>query len=63
MGSDDRQRTRTDWTERGLGEPGYTVVELIAWIGEALLDRASRVPGRVWVGLRPATQAGRLTRP
>ena len=33
-----------DWTQRSDSDPGITIVELFAFLGESLLDRAERVP-------------------
>src|SRR4051812_36618707 len=35
-----------EWTNPRLGDPGRTIVELFAWLGDALLYRANLVPER-----------------
>ena len=34
-----------DWTESSSDDPGITLVELFAFLGESLLGRAERIPG------------------
>src|SRR4051794_30661038 len=54
-----------EWTNPRPGDPGRTLIELFAWLGDALLYRANRVPERqrlaflrlVGDGLRPAVAA------
>ena len=54
-----------EWTNPRLGDPGRTLIELFAWLGDALLYRANLVPerqrlvflrllGQPLVGARPA---------
>ena len=35
-----------EWTNPRLGDPGRTLIELFAWLGDALLYRANLVPER-----------------
>ena len=35
-----------DWTESSDSDPGITIVELFAFLGESLLDRADQIPER-----------------
>ena len=54
-----------EWTHARLGDPGRTLIELFAWLGDALLYRANLVPERqrlvflklLGMGLRPARPA------
>jgi len=54
-----------EWTNPRLGDPGRTLIELFAWMGDALLYRANLVPERqrlvflklLGMGLRPAQPA------
>jgi len=54
-----------EWTHPRLGDPGRTLIELFAWLGDALLYRANLVPERqrlvflklLGLGLRPALPA------
>ncbi len=54
-----------EWTHVRLGDPGRTLIELFAWLGDALLYRANLVPERqrlvflklLGMGLRPARPA------
>src|SRR4051812_33892511 len=54
-----------EWTNPRLGDPGRTLIELFAWLGDALLYRANLVPERqrlvflklLGMGLRPAQPA------
>ncbi len=54
-----------EWTNPRLGDPGRTLIELFAWLGDALLYRANLVPERqrlvflklLGMGLRPALPA------
>ncbi|HEU4557919.1 MAG TPA: putative baseplate assembly protein [Longimicrobium sp.] len=54
-----------EWTNPRPGDPGRTLIELFAWLGDALLYRANRIPDRqrlaflrlVGDGLRPAVAA------
>ena len=51
-----------EWTNPRLGDPGRTLIELFAWLGDALLYRANLIPERqrlvflklLGMGLRPA---------
>ena len=55
-----------EWTNPRLGDPGRTLLELFAWLGDALLYRANLIPERqrlvflklLGQGLRPARPAG-----
>lgn len=54
-----------EWTHPRLGDPGRTLIELFAWLGDALLYRANLVPERqrlvflklLGMGLKPAQPA------
>ena len=54
-----------EWTNPRLGDPGRTLIELFAWLGDALLYRANLIPERqrlvflklLGLGLRPASPA------
>jgi len=54
-----------EWTNPRLGDPGRTLIELFAWLGDALLYRANLIPERqrlvflklLGLGLRPAQPA------
>ena len=54
-----------EWTDPRLGDPGRTLIELFAWLGDALLYRANLIPERqrlvflklLGQGLRPALPA------
>ncbi|WP_431287220.1 putative baseplate assembly protein [Roseateles chitinivorans] len=54
-----------EWTNPRLGDPGRTLIELFAWLGDALLYRANLIPERqrlvflklLGLGLRPASSA------
>ncbi|WP_372661141.1 putative baseplate assembly protein [Hydrogenophaga sp.] len=54
-----------DWTNPRLGDPGRTLIELFAWLGDTLLYRANLIPERqrlvflklLGQGLRPALPA------
>lgn len=54
-----------EWTNPRLGDPGRTLIELFAWLGDALLYRANLIPERqrlvflrlLGMGLRPARPA------
>ena len=54
-----------EWTNPRLGDPGRTLIELFAWLGDALLYRANLIPERqrlvflklLGMGLRPAQPA------
>ena len=54
-----------EWTHVRLGDPGRTLIELFAWLGDALLYRANLVPERqrlvflklLGMGLKPAQPA------
>ena len=35
-----------EWTNPRLGDPGVTLVQLFAWLGDTLLYRANRIPER-----------------
>ena len=41
------QRYRPDWTDAGAHDPGVTLVEVFAFLGEELLFRANQIPERV----------------
>lgn len=51
-----------EWTNPRLGDPGRTLIELFAWLGDALLYRANLIPERqrlvflklLGLGLKPA---------
>src|SRR5215208_4499127 len=55
-----------EWTNPRLGDPGRTLIELFAWLGDALLYRANLIPERqrlvflklLGLGLKPAQPAG-----
>ncbi|MGD9870321.1 MAG: putative baseplate assembly protein [Thauera sp.] len=57
-----------EWTHPRLGDPGRTLLELFAWLGDALLYRANLIPERqrlvflklLGQGLRPARPASTL---
>lgn len=57
-----------EWTNPRLGDPGRTLIELFAWLGDTLLYRANLVPERqrlvflslLGIGLRPARPATTL---
>ena len=54
-----------EWTNPRLGDPGRTLIELFAWLGDALLYRANLIPERqrlvflslLGMGLKPARAA------
>jgi predicted phage baseplate assembly protein len=54
-----------EWTNPRLGDPGRTLIELFAWLGDALLYRANLIPERqrlvflklLGMGLQPAQPA------
>ena len=54
-----------EWTNPRLGDPGRTLIELFAWLGDTLLYRANLVPERqrlaflslLGIGLKPARAA------
>ena len=54
-----------EWTHARVGDPGRTLLELFAWLGDAILYRANLIPERqrlaflrlLGTGLRPATAA------
>lgn len=54
-----------EWTNPRLGDPGRTLIELFAWLGDTLLYRANLIPERqrlvflklLGMGLRPAQPA------
>src|SRR5258708_25469219 len=54
-----------EWTNPRLGDPGRTLIELFAWLGDTLLYRANLIPERqrlvflklLGVGLKPAQPA------
>lgn len=54
-----------EWTNPRLGDPGRTLIELFAWLGDALLYRANLVPERqrlvflklLGLGMKPALPA------
>jgi predicted phage baseplate assembly protein len=55
-----------EWTNPRLGDPGRTLIELFAWLGDALLYRVNLVPERqrlvflklLGIGMQPAQPAG-----
>jgi predicted phage baseplate assembly protein len=55
-----------EWTNPRPGDPGRTLIELFAWLGDALLYRVNLIPERqrmvflrlLGLGLRPARAAG-----
>src|SRR4029077_12605279 len=57
-----------EWTNPRLGDPGRTLIDLFAWLGDALLYRATLVPERqrlaflqlLGTGMRPAVPASGL---
>jgi hypothetical protein len=57
-----------EWTNPRLGDPGRTLLELFAWLGDALLYRANLIPERqrlvflklLGQGLRPARPAAAI---
>ena len=57
-----------EWTNPRLGDPGRTLIELFAWLGDALLYRANLIPERqrlvflslLGIGLKPARAASGL---
>jgi predicted phage baseplate assembly protein len=54
-----------EWTNPRLGDPGRTLIELFAWLGDTLLYRANLIPERqrlvflslLGIGLKPARAA------
>lgn len=54
-----------EWTHPAVGDPGRTLIELFAWLGDTLLYRANQVPERqrrvflnlLGIGLKPARPA------
>src|SRR5512139_3328568 len=54
-----------EWTNVRLGDPGRTLIELFAWLGDTLLYRANLIPERqrlvflklLGLGLKPARPA------
>ena len=44
-------RTCPQWTDRGAGDPGVTLVELYAFLTENLLYRLNRAPDKLQVNL------------
>ncbi|MCX7111115.1 MAG: baseplate J/gp47 family protein [Proteobacteria bacterium] len=54
-----------EWTNPRLGDPGRTLIELFAWLGDTLLYRANLIPERqrfvflklLGLGLKPATSS------
>jgi predicted phage baseplate assembly protein len=54
-----------EWTNPRLGDPGRTLIDLFAWLGDALLYRANLIPERqrlvflklLGMGLKPALPA------
>ncbi|HEU4926247.1 MAG TPA: putative baseplate assembly protein [Vicinamibacterales bacterium] len=54
-----------EWTNPRLGDPGRTLIELFAWLGDSLLYRANLIPERqrlvflslLGIGLKPARAA------
>lgn len=54
-----------EWTNPRLGDPGRTLIELFAWLGDTLLYRANLIPERqrlvflklLGIGLKPARPA------
>lgn len=57
-----------EWTNPAVGDPGRTLIELFAWLTDALLYRVNLIPERqrlaflrlLGLGLRPATPARTL---
>src|ERR1041385_3461920 len=55
-----------EWTNPRVGDPGRTLIELFAWLGDALLYRANLIPERqrlaflrlLGIPMRPARSAG-----
>src|SRR4051794_1085907 len=55
-----------EWTHARVGDPGRTLLELFAWLADAVLYRANLIPERqrlaflrlLGTGLRPAAAAG-----
>jgi len=52
----DEARTRVgegcpEWTEHNVSDPGITLIELFAWMTEAIIYRLNRVPEKVHVAL------------
>src|SRR3954464_15415033 len=48
-----------EWTNPRLGDPGRTLIELFAWLGDALLYRANLVPERQRLGFLKRLGVGR----
>ena len=54
-----------EWTNPRVGDPGRTLIELFAWLGDTILYRANLIPERqrlaflrlLGAGMRPATPA------
>src|SRR6185503_14398054 len=54
-----------EWTNTRPGDPGRTLIELFAWLGDTLLYRANLIPERqrlaflslLGIGLKPARAA------
>ena len=54
-----------EWTNPRIGDPGRTLIELFAWLGDTILYRANLIPERqrlaflrlLGAGMRPATPA------
>ena len=54
-----------EWTDPRLGDPGRTLIELFAWLGDTILYRANLIPERqrlsflrlLGQGMRPAQPA------
>ena len=60
-----------EWTNPRLGDPGRTLIELFAWLGDTLLYRANLIPERqrlaflslLGIGLEPARRGDRHRQP
>ena len=60
-----------EWTNPRLGDPGRTLIELFAWLGDTLLYRANLIPERqrlaflalLGIGLKPARGRDRHRQP
>ena len=46
-----------EWTNPRLGDPGRTLIELFAWLGDTLLYRANLIPGAAAAGVPLAARA------
>ena len=45
-----------EWTNPRPGDPGRTLIELFAWLGDALLYRVNLIPERQRLTLSPAAR-------